>query len=102
MAVNIPNRITKLRNLLAPVAWCAAVAGERWLLVFTILLCLLTDFLDGFFARLLGQETSFGAKLDSIADNILPISAMPIAWLVGRFQWGFLSDSCRRPLSNFM
>jgi len=80
--LNIPNCITSVRILLAPVAWYAALAGCRWFLVVTILICLLTDFLDGFFARLLDQATSFGAKLDSVADNILLVSAVPIAWLI--------------------
>lgn len=79
--MNIPNCITGTRLLLTPVAWYAALADCRWLLVIIILICLLTDFLDGFFARLLNQATSFGAKLDSAADNILLVSAVPIAWL---------------------
>lgn len=38
-----------------------------------------TDFFDGYLARRLGQESAAGARLDSLADNLLLISAM--AWI---------------------
>lgn len=38
------------------------------------LACGVTDMLDGFVARMLHQESSFGAKLDSIADFIFAVS----------------------------
>lgn len=41
--------------------------------VFFFLACL-SDWLDGYFARLLKQESTFGARLDPVADKILIFS----------------------------
>jgi phosphatidylglycerophosphate synthase len=60
--VNIPNSISMLRILLAPVL--LALAWNRQP-VFTVVLAatLLMDFLDGFLARRLKQQTRRGAQL---------------------------------------
>lgn len=39
-----------------------------------LLLCLASDIVDGWLARRLGVATSFGAKLDSAADNAMLVS----------------------------
>lgn len=71
---NIPNAITSIRLLIFPVIWLFAVQGNRTTVAILVLLCLLTDFFDGLAARLLNQQTSFGAKLDSTADNLMLLS----------------------------
>lgn len=54
--------------------WYLAIHDyARWL-AFAIIFCLFTDFLDGYLARKLNQSSSFGAKLDSAADNLLLLS----------------------------
>jgi len=76
---NIPNMLTALRILLIPVfvlvfylpyAWsplvCTAVFG----------LAALTDWLDGYLARRLGQLSPFGAFLDPVADKLIVAVAL--------------------------
>jgi CDP-diacylglycerol--glycerol-3-phosphate 3-phosphatidyltransferase len=52
------------------------LAGNAWALVF-ITLAVLSDFLDGFLARRLGQISELGKVLDPLADKICLIS---ITW----------------------
>ena len=64
------------------------IAGDRGFFSIFIMISLVTDFLDGLFARMLNQKTAIGAKLDSIADLgtfILAISGL------FRFESEFLS-----------
>ena len=78
----IPNILGYGRIVLAAPAWYAAVTGSHMALAAIIAFCLVSDFLDGFVARLLGIASSAGAKLDSTADNILIVSALPWTWFV--------------------
>lgn len=80
------NRVNTLSNwmsfariLLVPFAiYC--MRTDRWQMVIGIcLLMAVTDFLDGFLARLLDQVSSLGKVLDPIADKI-SISTMIIAF----------------------
>ncbi len=66
--LNIPNFISLYRLLAFPVILFMALTGrEHW---YVILLCisLVSDVLDGNLARLLKQQTHFGAALDNLAD----------------------------------
>ena len=65
--------------MLIPVIWFAALLGNGRLVGVGLLLAGATDFLDGYMARRLGQESRTGARLDSLADNLLLVSAM--AWI---------------------
>jgi phosphatidylglycerophosphate synthase len=65
--------------MLIPFLWAAALLGNGRLVALGLLLAGATDFLDGYMARRLDQESSAGARLDSLADNLLLISAM--AWI---------------------
>lgn len=68
--------LSGLRLLLIPALWLAALAGNGRLVGFGLLAAGATDFLDGYLARRLGQESRSGARLDSLADNLLLVSAM--------------------------
>ena len=99
--MNIPNLLTVLRIVLIPVlvvcfylpvSWapelCAGIFG----------LASITDWLDGYLARRLGQSSPFGAFLDPVADKLMvavalillvqgdpdPFLAIPAAVIVGR------------------
>ncbi len=72
--MTIPNQLTLLRILLTPIfvlvfympfAWANVVAC----LVFII--AALTDLLDGYLARKLGQTSSLGTFLDPVADKLM-------------------------------
>ena len=77
---SVANWFTFLRLVLTPVLWILAFLGEYTLVGYGLLIVILTDVLDGQFARLLDQITEFGARMDSLADHIIMISA--VIWLV--------------------
>lgn len=71
----IPNYLTFFRFLSAPFIIWFIIAGKQNLFVLFIILNLLTDALDGYFARKLNQHTVLGARMDSTADKITYILA---------------------------
>ena len=75
----IPNFLSGLRLLLIPILTVAALLGQGRLVAAGLLVAGATDFLDGYLARRLGQESTRGAWLDALADNLLLVSA--IAWI---------------------
>ncbi len=102
LPINIPNILTSLRILFIPVLIVVFyVFPLEWryfasALVFAV--ASVTDWLDGYLARKLGQLTPFGAFLDPVADKLLvavalvllvelhasPILAIPAIVIVGR------------------
>lgn len=78
--VNLPNILTGLRILLIPVlvgVFYLAPLEWRYLasaIVFSI--ASVTDWLDGYLARKLGQMTPFGAFLDPVADKLIVAVAL--------------------------
>lgn len=76
----IPNRITTLRLVALPLLWVLAAAGARPWLAAGLAVAALTDVADGIIARLSGTTTTFGSRLDSIADHLLTGST--IIWLL--------------------
>jgi cardiolipin synthase len=74
-AMNLPNILTLIRVLLAPV-FVILIINKRFegaLLAFAI--AGVTDGLDGLIARLTHQRTELGAYLDPIADKLLTFAA---------------------------
>ena len=71
----VADAITWLRLLSLPFIWWLALDGQGRLVAVGLVLAGLTDFLDGFVARRLGQESPEGARLDAIADVLLLVSA---------------------------
>ncbi len=65
---NLPNLVSLIRLLMAPVLLVLAILQQPewfiWLLMFTVF----TDVLDGFLARTLNQITEMGSHLDSWGD----------------------------------
>ena len=51
---------------------------------FVFVLAALTDWLDGFFARRLGQTSAFGAFLDPVADKLMVSAALLMLLQLGR------------------
>ncbi len=91
MIWNLPNGLTLLRIALIPVFVVIFYLPTPWArpvcaLVFT--LAGLTDWLDGWLARRLGQTSPLGAFLDPVADKlmvavalVLLVQADPSMWL---------------------
>jgi phosphatidylglycerophosphate synthase len=75
----IADLLSGMRLVLIPILWIAAVLGNGRAVGVGLLVAGATDFLDGYLARSLGQESTAGARLDSLADNLLLGSAM--AWM---------------------
>lgn len=79
MHVNIPNTLTLLRILLIPVLVAVFYTPfSHHLLVAAAIFTLaaVTDWLDGYLARRLGQMTPFGAFLDPVADKLMVAVAL--------------------------
>ncbi|MGI9228378.1 MAG: CDP-diacylglycerol--glycerol-3-phosphate 3-phosphatidyltransferase, partial [Gammaproteobacteria bacterium] len=72
--INIPNTLTLLRIVLIPIFALVFYLPVVWhyqvaCLIFTI--AALTDLLDGYLARRLGQTSRLGAFLDPVADKLM-------------------------------
>src|SRR5262249_14412224 len=64
---------------LVPVLWVLAIQGNARAVGIGMAVAFVTDVLDGWLARKLGQESLIGSALDSLADNVLQPSAA--VWL---------------------
>ncbi len=71
-----PNLLSATRLALMPAVLAAALMGSR--IAFTVLIAvsLLTDALDGFFARRFNAFTELGRKLDSAADYVTMVTGV--------------------------
>src|SRR5277367_3992983 len=80
----IPNLLTYGRIIAVPIVvgclyWQTILQGGlwlRWVALAIFIAAAITDFLDGYFARSLGQQSSFGRMLDPIADKLLVASCL--------------------------
>lgn len=92
MPLNIPNLLTWGRILLIPLFVGVFYAPHQWLtsaeqnqvatLIFVV--AAITDWLDGWLARKLGQMSAFGAFLDPVADKLMVAAALIILVQIGR------------------
>ena len=99
--MNIPNSLTLLRIVLVPVFAVIYFLPFNWVnqvacLIFTF--AAITDLLDGYLARRLGQTSKLGEFLDPVADKLMItvvlvllvardpgfIVALPAAVIIGR------------------
>lgn len=75
---NLPNALTVLRIFLVPllvVVLLTRFEGHVYLGVAIFGLAVLTDYLDGFFARRRNEVTRLGILLDPLADKLLTAAA---------------------------
>jgi cardiolipin synthase len=80
----LPNVLTYARIIAVPVVvgllyWQSIFDGALWLrwVALTIFIAAgVTDILDGYFARMWGQQSSLGRMLDPIADKLLVASCL--------------------------
>lgn len=79
---NLPNFVSFIRILLAPVLFYFALTEKPvWFLV-TLMFSGFTDVLDGFLARMLNQITAMGSRLDSWGDFTIYTTMAICAWLL--------------------
>jgi cardiolipin synthase len=69
--MNLPNLLTLVRILLVPITVIFLMQGAFGKALILLVVSGITDALDGFFARILNQQTVLGSYLDPIADKAL-------------------------------
>jgi CDP-diacylglycerol---glycerol-3-phosphate 3-phosphatidyltransferase len=84
MPLNLPNLITWLRIIMIPLMIGVFYLPDTWLslsgknvaacAIFVV--AALTDWLDGYLARVLNQMSAFGAFLDPVADKLIVAAAL--------------------------
>lgn len=75
--VTLPNALSLLRLVLAPIVVWLVLSGSLAALAFALVLMViaeLTDFFDGFLARALRQESEIGRLIDPVCDVIYHVS----------------------------
>ncbi|MGR8949276.1 MAG: CDP-diacylglycerol--glycerol-3-phosphate 3-phosphatidyltransferase [Gammaproteobacteria bacterium] len=99
--MNIPNSLTSFRICMIPCFALAFYSGVPWAPIAAAIifgLAAITDWLDGYLARRLGQTSKLGAFLDPVADKLMVAVvlvillqadpslwfAAPIAVIIGR------------------
>ncbi len=93
--VNLPNLVSLIRILMAPVLLYFAFIQQPYWYIGTLLFAVFTDVLDGFLARTLNQMTEMGSHLDSWGDFIIYSTMAICAWIL----W---PDIVQRELLYFM
>ena len=88
----VPHLLSLSRVGLAVVIWrLLLVPASLWVIVALFILAMITDRLDGTWARLYGGETTFGQMLDPFCDKLflvilllafLPLIWWPVFWLL--------------------
>ena len=82
--LSLPNLLTYARIAAVPVVvglmyWQSILDGGlwiRWAALAVFIVAGITDVLDGYFARMYGQQSSLGRMLDPIADKLLVASCL--------------------------
>ncbi|HWK13797.1 MAG TPA: CDP-diacylglycerol--glycerol-3-phosphate 3-phosphatidyltransferase [Rhizobiaceae bacterium] len=109
-ALNIPNMLTYARILAVPlVVLCFFIEGElrssdfaRWLAFAIFAVASITDFLDGYLARIWKQTSNIGKMLDPIADKLLVASVLLLmaadGTIAGWSIWAAIIILCREIL----
>ena len=91
MPINIPNLLTWFRIILIPVFIAVFYVSDETLSLhhkhvlgtFIFWLASITDWLDGYLARVLNQSSAFGAFLDPVADKLMVVAALVILLKLG-------------------
>lgn len=90
---NLPNAITIVRILLAPVFFIMLLADDgsdglvRYLAAILFILAIATDGIDGHLARKNNQVTDLGKILDPIADKVLTGAALVGLSILAELPW---------------
>ena len=92
MPLNVPNLLTWLRIMMIPVVIGVFYIPEPWLsswqrnLIATVVFAVaaITDWLDGYLARKLKQQSAFGAFLDPVADKLMIAATLIVLVELGR------------------
>ena len=109
-AFNLPNLLTYGRILAVPlIVMCFYVEGSlgsseraRWSAVYIFAAAAVTDYLDGYLARIWEQTSNIGKMLDPIADKLLVITCLLLLAANGTISgwslWAAIIILCREVL----
>jgi cardiolipin synthase (CMP-forming) len=109
-AYNIPNLLTYGRILAVPlIVLCFFVEGRlassdmaRWVALWIFIIASISDFLDGYLARIWNQTSNIGRMLDPIADKLLIASILLLVaadgTIAGWSLWAAIIILCREIL----
>ena len=81
--MTVPNLITSIRIILAPIFIIYMINKQFQSAMVVFIICGVSDCLDGMVARIFNQKTRLGAFLDPLADKILLVSAFVALGIVG-------------------
>ncbi len=109
-AFALPNLLTYGRIVAVPIvvacmyyqAIFEAGLWLRWVALAVFIAAAVTDWLDGYFARIWGQQSTFGRMLDPIADKLLVASCLLMLAADGTIRgwslWAAIVILCREIL----
>lgn len=109
-AYNLPNLLTYARILAVPlIVLCFFTEGElrssdfaRWAALFIFVAASVTDYLDGYLARIWEQTSNIGKMLDPIADKLLVSTCLLLLaaneTIAGWSLWAGIIILCREIL----
>jgi len=109
-AFSIPNLLTYGRIIAVPlVVFCFFIEGKlqssdfaRWAALIIFIIASITDFLDGYLARIWQQTSAIGRMLDPIADKLLVASCLLLlaaeGTIAGWTLWAAIIILCREIL----
>jgi CDP-diacylglycerol--glycerol-3-phosphate 3-phosphatidyltransferase len=104
-AVSLPNLLTYGRIAAVPLVVACLLAGGfqwRWTALGLFIAAAITDFLDGYLARLWSQQSSLGRMLDPIADKLLVAAVLLMlsadGTIAGVHLWAAIIILCREVL----
>lgn len=90
VATRLPNILTYGRIVAVPiVVACLLYGGDgaRWFALGIFIAAAITDFFDGYLARLWSQQSSLGRMLDPIADKAMVMIALTIIISLFNLEW---------------
>ena len=105
VAIWLPNILTYLRIAAVPVVVGLLIYGgdmNRWIALGVFIAAAITDFFDGYLARIWQQQSSLGRMLDPIADKLLIASVLLAVTYTGEIYgvhiWAAVIILCREIL----
>jgi len=108
--LSLPNILTYSRIVAVPVVvgcmYAQSILGAplwlRWVALVLFIVAGVTDFLDGYYARMWGQQSALGRMLDPIADKLLVASCLLMLAADGTIKgwslWAAIIILCREIL----
>lgn len=81
--MTIPNLITAIRIVLAPVFVIYLINSQLKAALVVFLICAVSDGLDGALARVFNQKSKLGAYMDPLADKLVLVAAFVALSIIG-------------------